>query len=73
MTCTSPGFEDVTLSEVRTHAHAAAIFINRPWVQSLALAIQIGGWIWPFAPTTDCAVSIASIVSGTRPVVRETR
>jgi hypothetical protein len=27
----------------------AAIFIRRPWVQSLALAIQIGGWIWYFA------------------------
>jgi len=28
---------------------AAAIFITRPWVQALALAIQIGGWIWYFA------------------------
>jgi hypothetical protein len=27
----------------------AAIFIKRPWVQSLALVIQIGGWIWYFA------------------------
>jgi hypothetical protein len=27
----------------------AAIFINQPWVQSSALAIQIGGWIWYFA------------------------
>jgi hypothetical protein len=27
----------------------AAIFIKRPWVQGLALAIQIGGWIWYFA------------------------
>jgi hypothetical protein len=33
----------------------AAIFINSRWVQSpsrtggLALAIQIGGWIWYFA------------------------
>ena len=27
----------------------AAIFIMRPWVQGLALAIQIGGWIWYFA------------------------
>jgi hypothetical protein len=28
---------------------AAAIFIKRPWVQGLALVIQIGGWIWYFA------------------------
>lgn len=27
----------------------AAVFIEQPWVQSLALAIQIGGWIWYFA------------------------
>ena len=27
----------------------AAIFIRRSWVQGLALAIQIGGWIWYFA------------------------
>lgn len=27
----------------------AAIFIKRPWIQGLALAIQIGGWIWYFA------------------------
>jgi hypothetical protein len=27
----------------------AAIFIKRPWVQALALVIQIGGWIWYFA------------------------
>ena len=27
----------------------AAIFITRPWVQGLALVIQIGGWIWYFA------------------------
>ncbi len=26
----------------------AAIFIKRPWIQGLALAIQIGGWIWYF-------------------------
>ena len=26
----------------------AAIFIKKSWVQSLALAIQIGGWIWYF-------------------------
>jgi hypothetical protein len=26
----------------------AAIFIEKSWVQSLALAIQIGGWIWYF-------------------------
>ena len=27
----------------------AAIFIRNAWVQSLALVIQIGGWIWYFA------------------------
>ena len=27
----------------------AAIFIRIPWVQSLALAIQLAGWIWYFA------------------------
>ena len=27
----------------------AAIFIKQPWIQGLALAIQIGGWIWYFA------------------------
>jgi len=27
----------------------AAIFINSSWVQILAQAIQIGGWIWYFA------------------------
>ena len=27
----------------------AAIFISNRWVQILALAIQIGGWIWYFA------------------------
>ena len=27
----------------------AAIFIKQPWVQALALVIQIGGWIWYFA------------------------
>ncbi len=28
---------------------AAAIFIERRWVQGLALAIQLGGWLWYFA------------------------
>jgi hypothetical protein len=28
---------------------AAAIFIRQSWIQGLALAIQIGGWIWYFA------------------------
>lgn len=27
----------------------AAIFIKQPWVQCVALAIQIAGWIWYFA------------------------
>ena len=27
----------------------AAIFIKRPWVQALAVAIQILGWLWYFA------------------------
>src|SRR5262245_23896461 len=27
----------------------AAIVIRRPWVQGVALAIQIGGWVWYFA------------------------
>jgi len=27
----------------------AAIFIKQPWIQGLALVIQIGGWIWYFA------------------------
>jgi hypothetical protein len=27
----------------------AAIFVKRAWIQSLALAIQIVGWIWYFA------------------------
>ena len=31
------------------HRTAAAIFINNRWVQVLALAIQIGGWIYYFA------------------------
>lgn len=28
---------------------AAAIFIRNPWIQTLALVIQIAGWIWYFA------------------------
>jgi len=27
----------------------AAIFITRPWVQALALVIQLGGWVYYFA------------------------
>ena len=27
----------------------AAIFINNKWVQTLALVMQIVGWIWYFA------------------------
>jgi hypothetical protein len=33
----------------RSQSSVAAIFINNRWVQVLALAIQIGGWIYYFA------------------------
>jgi len=33
----------------RSQSSAAAIFINSLWVQIVALAIQIGGWIYYFA------------------------
>jgi hypothetical protein len=33
----------------RSQSSVAAIFINSLWVQVLALAIQIGGWIYYFA------------------------
>jgi len=30
-------------------ATSVAAIVKRPWVQGLALAIQIGGWLWYFA------------------------
>jgi hypothetical protein len=41
--------QNVVIVPMALATSVAAIFIQRSWVQSLALAIQIGGWIWYFA------------------------
>jgi hypothetical protein len=41
--------QNVVIVPMALATSVAAIFIKRPWVQSFALAIQIGGWIWYFA------------------------
>lgn len=41
--------QNVVIVPMALATTVAAIFIKRPWIQSLALAIQIGGWIWYFA------------------------
>jgi hypothetical protein len=41
--------QNVVIVPMALATSVAAIFIKRPWVQGVALAIQIGGWIWYFA------------------------
>ncbi len=41
--------QNLVIAPMTLAAGVAAIFINSRWVQTLALAIQIGGWIWYFA------------------------
>ena len=41
--------QNVVIVPMALATSAAAIFVDRFWVQSLALAIQIAGWIWYFA------------------------
>jgi uncharacterized protein (DUF983 family) len=40
--------QNVVIVPMALATSLAALFIKRSWVQSLALAIQIGGWIWYF-------------------------
>ena len=40
--------QNIVIVPMATATVVAAIFIRKSWVQSLALAIQIGGWIWYF-------------------------
>ena len=41
--------QNVVIIPMAVATTLAAIFVKRSWLQSLALAIQIGGWIWDFA------------------------
>ncbi|MEO7723331.1 MAG: hypothetical protein ABIU29_01380 [Chthoniobacterales bacterium] len=41
--------QNLVIAPMTIAAGVAAIFINSRWVTTLALAIQIGGWIWFFA------------------------
>lgn len=41
--------QNIVIAPMTIATGVAAIFINNNWVQSLALLIQIGGWIWYFA------------------------
>ena len=41
--------QNIVIAPMTLATAVAAIFINSNWVQALALAIQIGGWIWYFA------------------------
>ena len=41
--------QNVVIAPMALATSVAAICIKRPWVQCLALAIQIAGWIWYFA------------------------
>jgi hypothetical protein len=41
--------QNVVIVPMALATSLAAIFIKRPWVQSVALAIQIAGWGWYFA------------------------
>ena len=41
--------QNIVIAPMTLATGVAAIFINSNWVQILALAIQIGGWIWYFA------------------------
>jgi hypothetical protein len=38
--------QNIVIAPMTIATGVAAIFINSPWVQILALAIQIVGWIW---------------------------
>ncbi|MGH7936892.1 MAG: hypothetical protein ACRD5Z_11730 [Bryobacteraceae bacterium] len=41
--------QNLVIAPMTIATAVAAIFIRSRWVQTLALAIQIGGWIWYFA------------------------
>jgi len=41
--------QNIVIAPMTIATGVAAIFINSRWVQILALAIQLGGWIWYFA------------------------
>lgn len=41
--------QNVVIAPMTLAKSVAAIFIKRPWVQNLALAMQIAGWIWYIA------------------------
>jgi hypothetical protein len=41
--------QNIVIVPMALATSVAAIFIKRPWVQRVALAIQIGGWFWYFA------------------------
>ena len=41
--------QNIVIVPMAVATSVAAIVIKRPWVQGLALAIQIGGWLWYFA------------------------
>jgi len=41
--------QNIVIAPMTVATAIAAIFIARPWVQGLALAIQIVGWFWYFA------------------------
>ena len=41
--------QNIVVAPMTIATAVAAIFINSRWVQTLALAIQIGGWIYYFA------------------------
>jgi hypothetical protein len=41
--------QNIVIAPMTAATGVAAIFINSRWVQAMALAIQIGGWIYYFA------------------------
>ena len=41
--------QNIVIVPMTLASGVAALFISSRWVQILALAIQIGGWIWYFA------------------------
>ena len=41
--------QNLVIAPMTLATGAAAVFIKIPWIQVLALIVQLGGWIWYFA------------------------
>ena len=65
--------QNIVIAPMTIATGAAAIFVNSRWVQGLALAIQIGGWIWYFAALQSSVIGMIIGGVGKTLAARETR